>query len=86
VAGTCLPYNYYLLSYNYNYLLCLVTCLVSRQSSNAYASSNASDIRAGLKDLLRGKKSYEPVKSELEEYLNEPLDDVSLDDEYDILS
>jgi 2-phosphoglycerate kinase len=60
-------------------LLCLVTYLVSRQSNNA------SDIRAELKDLLRGKNSSEPVKSELKEYLNDPLDDVSLDDEYDIL-
>jgi hAT family C-terminal dimerisation region len=54
--------------------------LVSRQSSNV------SDIRAGLKDLLHGKKSSEPVKSELDEYLNEPLDNASLDDEFDILS
>jgi hAT family C-terminal dimerisation region len=60
--------------------------LVSRQSSNAYASSNASDIRARLKDLLCDKKSSEPVKLELDEYLNEPLDDASLDDEFDILS
>jgi hypothetical protein len=59
--------------------------LVSRQSSNAYASSNASDIQAGLKDLLRGKKNSELVKSKLDEYLNEPLDDASLDDEFDIL-
>jgi hAT family C-terminal dimerisation region len=39
-----------------------------------------------LKDLLRGKKSSEQVKLEFEEYLNEPLDDTSLDEEFDILS
>jgi hAT family C-terminal dimerisation region len=60
--------------------------LVSTQSSSAYASNNSSVIWAGLNDLLRGKKSSELVKSELDEYLNEPLDDVSLDDEFDILS
>jgi hypothetical protein len=58
-----------------------------RASSSARASSGSvSDIRAGLKEVLRGKKIAEPVKSELEQYLEEPLDDANLEDEFDILS
>jgi hypothetical protein len=33
---------------------------------------------------MHGKKTSEPVKSELEEYLAETLDDVGLDEEFDI--
>jgi hAT family C-terminal dimerisation region len=50
------------------------------------ASSNVSDIRVELKDFMRGKKSAEAIKSELEEYLTEALDDAGFDEEFDILS
>lgn len=40
-----------------------------------------------MRDYLRGKKSsYEPKKSELEEYLGEALDETCLESEFDILS
>jgi hypothetical protein len=45
-----------------------------------------SDTRAGLKDYLSVKKIGEPMKTELEEYLAEPLDQASMDDDFDILS
>lgn len=45
-----------------------------------------SDTRAGLRDYIKGKKTTEPPKSELEEYLAEGLDEASLDNEFDILS
>jgi len=35
---------------------------------------------------MRGKKNSEAIKSELEEYLTEALDDTGLDEEFDILS
>ena len=45
-----------------------------------------SDTRAGLKNLLRGKKIAEPNKTELQMYLDDPLEDTSIEDEFDILS
>jgi hAT family C-terminal dimerisation region len=45
-----------------------------------------SDIRARLKDFMHGKKTSETVKSELEEYLVEALNDAGLDEEFDILA
>ncbi|KAJ1684959.1 hypothetical protein LUZ63_016349 [Rhynchospora breviuscula] len=62
----------------------------SQSTQACGASSTSSDmvneIRAGLKDYMQGKKTAEPVKSELEEYLCEPLDETSLDEEFDILA
>ena len=49
-------------------------------------SSGVSDIRAGLKDFIRGKKSIEPLKTELEEYLDEALDETPLEENFDILT
>ena len=45
-----------------------------------------SDLRAGLKSFISSKKQSVTVKSELEEYLAEALDDASLEDEFDILT
>jgi hypothetical protein len=39
-----------------------------------------------LKDFMRVKKIFEPLKSEIEEYLADALDEASLDDEFDILA
>ncbi|KAJ3708583.1 hypothetical protein LUZ61_012288 [Rhynchospora tenuis] len=56
-------------------------------SSGASSVDMTNDIRAGLKDYMRQKKTTEPAaKSELEEYLAEPLDDTALEDEFDILT
>jgi hAT family C-terminal dimerisation region len=38
-----------------------------------------------LKDFIRVKKISEPIKSELDEYLADALDETSLDDDFDIL-
>ncbi|KAJ3701644.1 hypothetical protein LUZ61_005349 [Rhynchospora tenuis] len=57
-----------------------------RQSKQASNSANVNDVRAGLKDFLRGKKTSEPIKSELEQYLCEPLDETGLDEEFEILT
>jgi hypothetical protein len=55
--------------------------------ASSVASSSVSNTRAGLKTFISGKKSTEaPLKSELEEYLSEPLDNASLEDEFDILA
>ena len=43
------------------------------------ASTSVSHSRAGLKDFMREKKNTEPVKSDLEAYLTDPLDEASLD-------
>ncbi|KAJ3699510.1 hypothetical protein LUZ61_003215 [Rhynchospora tenuis] len=58
------------------------------QASGSGASSSATvnDIRAGLKTLLAEKNTAEPVKSELEQYLTEPLDGTSLEVSFDILA
>jgi hAT family C-terminal dimerisation region len=39
-----------------------------------------------LKDFIRVKKISEPIKSELDEYLADALDETSLDDDFDILA
>ncbi|KAJ4782471.1 Zinc finger BED domain-containing protein DAYSLEEPER [Rhynchospora pubera] len=44
-----------------------------------------SDTRAGLRDVIRAKKNA-GLKSEVEEYFTEPLDEASLDDHFDILA
>ncbi|KAJ3684715.1 hypothetical protein LUZ61_013879 [Rhynchospora tenuis] len=58
------------------------------QRSQACASSTATvtNIRAGLKSLLAEKKTSDPVKSELEQYLTEPLDHTALEEDFDILA
>ncbi|KAJ4793984.1 Zinc finger BED domain-containing protein DAYSLEEPER [Rhynchospora pubera] len=56
------------------------------QSSGASSSGAVNNIRAGLKSLLAEKKTTEPVKSELEQYISEPLDDTALEAEFDILA
>jgi hypothetical protein len=55
-------------------------------SKGSSASSTVSDTRAGLKDFIRVKKISEPIKSEIEEYLADTLDEASLDDDFDILA
>jgi hAT family C-terminal dimerisation region len=50
------------------------------------SNSTISDTRAGLKDFIRLKKIPEPLKSEIEEYFSDALDETSLDDEFDILA
>ncbi|KAJ1695014.1 hypothetical protein LUZ63_011712 [Rhynchospora breviuscula] len=51
------------------------------------APAELSDTRAGLRDAIRAQKSAEPgMKSELEEYFTEPLDEASIDDQFDILA
>jgi hAT family C-terminal dimerisation region len=50
------------------------------------SNSTISDTRAGLKDFIRLKKISEPLKSEIEEYFSDALDETSLDDEFDILA
>jgi hypothetical protein len=59
-------------------------CLFNRHGSRA--SSSVSDIRAGLKDFIRVKKISEPIKSELDEYLADALDEANLDDDFNILT
>jgi hAT family C-terminal dimerisation region len=59
-------------------------CLFNRHGSSV--SSSVSDIRASLKDFIRVKKISEPIKSELDEYLADALDEASLDDDFDILA
>ncbi|KAJ1691898.1 hypothetical protein LUZ63_016053 [Rhynchospora breviuscula] len=76
--------------------LMLDLALELREAINRYAaldkrSSNAptaiSDTRAGLRDFIRVKKTAEPrLKTEIEEYFSEPLDETSLDDQFDILA
>jgi hypothetical protein len=43
-------------------------------SKGSSASSIVSDTRAGLKDFIRVKKIFEPIKSEIDNYLDEALD------------
>jgi hypothetical protein len=53
---------------------------------NSSQTPTVIEIRAGLKEFIRGKKNSEPVKSEIDEYLSEALDDVAVEDVFDILS
>ncbi|KAJ3686466.1 hypothetical protein LUZ61_015630 [Rhynchospora tenuis] len=58
-------------------------------SSSAQAQTSSTDIsdtRAGLKSFLSGKRTAEPAKTELEEYLSDGLDPTSMDAEFDILA
>jgi hypothetical protein len=55
-------------------------------SKGSSASSIVSDTRAGLKDFIRAKKISEPIKSEIDDYLADALDEASLDDDFDILA
>jgi hAT family C-terminal dimerisation region len=50
------------------------------------SSSTISNTRAGLKNFLSGMNTVEPTKSEIEEYLFAPLDEASVDAQFDILS
>jgi hypothetical protein len=59
-------------------------CLFNSKSFSA--SNSVSDTRVGLKDFIHAKKISEPVKLEIEEYLADALDEVSLDDNFDILA
>jgi hypothetical protein len=58
--------------------------LFNRQSTSV--SGSVSDIRTSLKDFIFVKKIFDPIKSEIEEYLADLLDEASLDDEFDILA
>jgi hypothetical protein len=60
--------------------------LFSRAHPSSSASTNLNTIRAGLKDFIKGKKCAEPVKSEIEEYLADALDDADLEEDFDILA
>jgi hAT family C-terminal dimerisation region len=54
-------------------------------SKGSSAISIVSDTRAGLKDFIRVKKISEPIKSEIDDYMADALDEASLDDDFDIL-
>ncbi|KAJ1688836.1 hypothetical protein LUZ63_012991 [Rhynchospora breviuscula] len=56
------------------------------QTSGASSSDTISNIRAGLKSFMAEKQTTEPVKSELEQYLSEPLDKTALEAQFDILA
>ncbi|KAJ1695545.1 hypothetical protein LUZ63_012243 [Rhynchospora breviuscula] len=59
----------------------------TQQLRSSSAPAELSDTRAGLRDAIRAQKSAEPgMKSELEEYFTEPLDEASIDDQFDILA
>ncbi|KAJ1688912.1 hypothetical protein LUZ63_013067 [Rhynchospora breviuscula] len=59
----------------------------TQQLRSSSAPAKLSDIRAGLRDAIRAKKSAEPgMKSKLEEYFTEPHDEASIDDQFDILA
>ncbi|KAJ3691444.1 hypothetical protein LUZ61_020608 [Rhynchospora tenuis] len=58
----------------------------SSSHSRSAASSSVSNTKAGLKEFLNVRKTSEPIKSELEEYLTQPLDLASMDDDFDILA
>jgi hypothetical protein len=59
-------------------------CLFNRHSSSA--NNSVSDTRVGLKDFICVKKISKLIKSELDEYLADALDEASLDDDFDILA
>jgi hAT family C-terminal dimerisation region len=58
-------------------------CLFNRHSSSA--SSSVSDTRVGLKDFICVKKISIPIKSKLDEYLADALDEAIFDSDFDIL-
>ncbi|KAJ3688446.1 hypothetical protein LUZ61_017610 [Rhynchospora tenuis] len=58
----------------------------SSSHSRSAASSSVSNTKADLKEFLNVRKTSEPIKSELEEYLTQPLDLASMDDDFDILA
>jgi hAT family C-terminal dimerisation region len=58
-------------------------CLFNSKGSSA--NNIVSDTRADLKDFIRVKKISEPIKSEIDDYLADALDEASLDDDFDIL-
>ncbi|KAJ3687865.1 hypothetical protein LUZ61_017029 [Rhynchospora tenuis] len=74
------------------YLLANTKASQSQTGGTAHASGSSSgsvqetNTRAGLKDFLNVKKQSDPMISELDQYLAEPLDHCSLDDDFDILS
>ncbi|KAJ3705877.1 hypothetical protein LUZ61_009582 [Rhynchospora tenuis] len=74
------------------YLLANTNASQSQTGCTAHASGSSSgsvqqtNTKAGLKDFLNVKKQYDPMISELDQYLTEPLDHSSLDDDFDILS
>ncbi|KAJ3707570.1 hypothetical protein LUZ61_011275 [Rhynchospora tenuis] len=68
------------------YLRPAIDSQASGASSSGTGSSTVNDIRAGLKSLLAEKNTAEPLKSELEQYLTEPLDATALDASFDILA
>jgi hAT family C-terminal dimerisation region len=79
----------YILKYFNTYILKLMLAflydvVIIRAGSGATHSVN--DTRAGLKDFLSGKRTTEITKSELDQYLDDPLDETSLDDDFDILT
>jgi hAT family C-terminal dimerisation region len=55
-------------------------------SKGSSASSIVSDTRAGLKDFIRVKKISVPIKSDIDDYMADALDEASLDDDFDILA
>jgi hAT family C-terminal dimerisation region len=55
-------------------------------SKGSSANNIVSDTRADLKDFIRVKKISEPIKSEIDDYLADALDEASLDDDFDILA
>ncbi|KAJ4773189.1 Zinc finger BED domain-containing protein DAYSLEEPER [Rhynchospora pubera] len=58
----------------------------STQAGGASSSDLVDDIRAELEHYMQGKKTAEPVKTEHEEYLGEPLDNTGLDAEFVIFA
>ncbi|KAJ1688097.1 hypothetical protein LUZ63_019487 [Rhynchospora breviuscula] len=54
--------------------------------ASSSGSKEETDTRAGLKNFLNDKKQADPILSELDQYLSEPLDSCNLDDDFDILS
>ncbi|KAJ3707053.1 hypothetical protein LUZ61_010758 [Rhynchospora tenuis] len=57
-----------------------------KQKTSTSASTGITDTRAGFKDFMKGKKGSEPPKSELDDYLGDPIEEASLDEEFDILA
>jgi hAT family C-terminal dimerisation region len=79
----------YILKYFNTYILKLMFAflydvVIIRAGSGT--THSVSDTRADLKDFLSGKRTTETIKSELDQYLDDPLDETSLDDDFDILA
>jgi hypothetical protein len=55
-------------------------CLFNSKGSSA--SSIVSDTMVGLKDFIRVEKISEPIKSKIDDYLADALDEASLDNDY----